>query len=158
MASHMKTEPDSGLTLKRLLLYALAYVLWLVNVVVCIVAVIQLRATTNVVLAALGGNRYSVSLVNQVIVLVAGLAAFIYVVFLEGYYRESIAPAAGTLPTSADAARQAPGSWRGRLSRWLAGAGLPVLLRRFALTTAIPLGIFLLSYVLLEVSLCLVAV
>ena len=153
MASHMKTEPDSGLTLKRILLYTLAYLLWLVNMVVCVAAIIQLRATVNVLWAALGGNRYSLSLVSQFILLVGGLVAFVYVVFLEGYYRAGVASGATMSQASNDASRQAPASWQGWLSRSLAGAELPILLRRFALTTAIPLGVAALSLALLEVAL-----
>jgi hypothetical protein len=148
----MKTESSSQSTLKRILLYVLAYLLWLVSIAVCIVAVIQLRSAVNVLWPALGGNRYSLSLVNQLVLLLGGLAAFIYVVFLEGYYRESVTHKAPRT-SSADASLQAPASWQSRLSRRLTGAGLYVLLRRFVLATAIPLAVLALSFVLLEVAL-----
>lgn len=60
----MKTNPAPPLTLKDILLYVLAYLLWLVNVVVCVAAVIQFRSTVNVLWVALGGDRYSLGLVS----------------------------------------------------------------------------------------------
>ena len=63
----MKTNTTSPLALKDILLYVLAYLLWLVNVVVCVAAVIQFRATVNVLWVALEGDRYSLGLVNQLI-------------------------------------------------------------------------------------------
>ena len=152
MASHMKTEPDSGLTLKRILLYTLAYLLWLVNMVVCVAAIIQLRATVNVLWVALGGDSYSLGLANQLILLLGGLAGFIYVVFLEGYYRDAVARAASPKAGST-VSLPAPASPQGRLARWLTRVGLDVLLQRFAITTATPLGVFALSFALLEVAL-----
>jgi hypothetical protein len=143
----MQVEP-----VKRILLYALAYLLWLVNMAVCIAAIIQVRSTVNVLWVAMGGNRYSLGLVNQAILLVGGFAVFVYVVFLEGYYRESIARIAPAR-ASGDASLPAQAARQGRLARWLAGAGLNVLLRRFVVTTAIPLGVLVLSLALLEVVL-----
>jgi hypothetical protein len=86
----MKTEPASARTLKHTLLYVLAYLLWLVSSAACVVAVLQLRAAVNALWVALGGNRYSLGLANQVSLLLAGFAAFVYVIFLEGYYREAV--------------------------------------------------------------------
>ena len=148
----MKTELAPPQTLRRILLYALAYVLWLVNMAVCIAAIIQLRSTVNVLWVMLGGGRYSLGLANQLILFLGGLAGFMYVVFLESYYREGIArrvpPEAGS-----DVSVQAPASRQGWLSRWLTRAGMDVLLRRFAITSAIPLGVLALSLALLEVAL-----
>jgi hypothetical protein len=143
-------------SLHSILPYVVLYLLWLANFAVCVVAVIQLRAAVNVLLAVLGRDQYSLSLVGQLIVFVGGLAAFIYVVFLESYYRDSLAEKVTTGRQSAAASWPEAASWRGRLARWLAGAGLLVLLRRFALTTAIPLVILILSQVLLEIALRLV--
>jgi hypothetical protein len=67
-----------------------AYLLWLVSSAACLVAVIQLRAAVNVLGVALGGNRYALGLANQATLLLSGLAAFVYVIFLEHYYRESV--------------------------------------------------------------------
>ncbi len=149
----MSVKPASAPTLKRTLLYVLAYLLWLVNIAVCVVAVIQLRSTANVLWVALGGNRYSLGLVNQLSLLLSSLAAFIYVVFLESYYRESgkhrapLPEASSAVPTQVQTLRPS------RLSRWLNYLGLDVLLRRFAITIAIPLGVFVLSLAMLEVAL-----
>jgi hypothetical protein len=85
----MKTEPTSAPAPRRALRQALAYLLWLVSVAACVAAVLQLRSAVNALWAALGGNRYSLGLANQVSLLLAGFAAFVYVIFLEGYYREA---------------------------------------------------------------------
>ncbi len=82
----------------------LAYLLWLVSCATCVVGVIQLRAAIAALWAAFGGNHYTVDLVSQVSLL-------------------------------------------------LAGTGPVVLLRRFAITIAMPLGVIALSLVLLEVGL-----
>lgn len=108
-------------TPKDILLYILAYLLWLVSIAACVVAVMQLQTAANALGAALGSNRYTLRLVNQVCLLLGGLAAFAYAVFLEGYYREGVQ--------------------RG------------ILLRRFARTITIPLGVIGLSLVLVEVAL-----
>ena len=66
----------------------LAYLAWLVSIAACVAALLQFQSTANVLGAVLGANRYVLRLLNQVALLLGGLAAFIYVVFLEGYYRE----------------------------------------------------------------------
>jgi hypothetical protein len=149
----MRTELAPRLTIKDILLYLLSYLLWLVSIAVCVVAVIQLRSTANVLWAALGGDRYSLGLVNQVSLLLGGFAAFFYVLFLEGYYRESITHRARQPEASSAVPTQRPALPPSRLSRWLTRVGLDVLLRRFAITIAIPLGVFVLSLLLLEVAL-----
>ncbi len=148
----MKTESiPAPNPIKRMLAYVLAYLLWLVNVAACIVAVIQLRAAINVLWPALGGDRYDLSLINQLVLLVGGLAAFIYIIFLEGHYREAVAqrvePRPGQAPPSV-----AAGTGEGGFSAWLAQAGLDLLLRRFAVSTAILVAIIILSFVLMEIG------
>ena len=69
----MKTQIASSPTPKNILLYGLGYLLWLVNSLVCVVAVIQLRSAVNVIWVALGGDRYTLSLVNQVCLLLGVL-------------------------------------------------------------------------------------
>ncbi len=118
----MKTDNPSPRTPKGILLHVLAYLLWLVSIAVCVAAVLQLRSTVNVLWVALGGDRYSLGLANQVTLLLGGLAAFVYVVFLEGYYREGVRRGAS-------------------------------LLRRFAITIAVPLGVIALCLALLEIAL-----
>ena len=148
----METNPAPPLTLKDILLYVLAYLLWLVSVIVCVAAVIQLRSTINVLWVALGGDRYSLGLVNQLSLLLGGLAAFIYVVFLESYYRQSITRGGQKPQAGNDAAAHTPAPPSGRISQWLDTAGLTVLLRRFMITTAIPLGLVVVSLVMIEVA------
>jgi len=149
----MKTELAPRLTIKDILLYLLSYLLWLVSVAVCVAAVIQLRSTVNVLWVALGGDRYSLGVANQVSLLLGGFAAFVYVVFLEGYYRESVKHRAPRPVASSAISAPEPILRPSRLWRWLNYLGLAVLLRRFAITVAIPLGVFLLSLALLEVAL-----
>jgi hypothetical protein len=148
----MKTNPAPPLTLRDILLYALAYLLWLVNVVVCVAAVIQFRSTVNVLWVVLGGDRYSLGLVNQLSLLLGGLAAFIYTVFLEGYYRQSIARKGQKPQAGGDAAAHTPAPPSGRISQWLSTVGLTGLLRRFAITTAVPLGLVVVSLVMTKVA------
>jgi hypothetical protein len=148
----VKTELGSPLTRKGILLYILAYVLWLVNIVVCVGVVIQFRATVNALWAALGGDRYTLSLVNQVCLLLSGFVAFVYVMFLESHYRESVTPRKRKPETSEDVSARASTS-PSRFARWLTDWGLGILLRRFAITTAIPLGMCLASLVALEIAL-----
>lgn len=85
----MSNDSRSTRTPRRALQSVLVYLLWLVSMVVCVAAVLQLRAAVNVLWVALGGNRYSLGLVNQVTLLLGGFVALIYVLFLEGYYRQA---------------------------------------------------------------------
>jgi len=149
----MKTNLAPPRTLKDILLYVLSYLFWLVNVVVCVAAVIQFRSTVNVLWVALIGDRYSLGLVNQLSLLLGGLAAFIYVVFLESYYRSSITSRGQKPQADGDAAAHAPAPPSGRISQGLDTAGLTVLLRRFMITTAIPLALVVVSLVIVEVVL-----
>jgi hypothetical protein len=150
----MRTNTASSRTPKDILLYVLAYLLWLVNVVVCIAAVIQIRSVANVLWVALGYNRWTLGLISQLSVLLGGLAACIYVVFLESYYRRSIGrrvqkPASGDRPLQAQISHQG----RIRIAQWSADPRLAVLLRRFGVTTAIPLGLVVASLVVTEIAL-----
>jgi len=138
------TSPTAS---RNAVLYVLAYLLWLVSIAACIAAVIQLRSTANVLCVALGGNRYSVSLVNQVSLLVGGLIAFTYVVFLESYYRQSVTYG----EKSQQGSEPAPSS--GRIAQWRNTTGLAILLKRFATTIAIPVGLYLMLLGMLEISL-----
>lgn len=128
---------------KELLLQALAYLLWLVSIGACAFAFIQLSTAITVLWAMFSDNPYAVRLVGQVSLLVGGLIAFTYGVFLHGYYLGNV---------KRQSATQTPMRRRGRISQWLTGAGLAVLLRRFAVTVAVPLGVIALSLALIEVA------
>ncbi len=147
----MKTNTASPLALKDILLYVLAYLLWLVNIVVCVAAVIQFRSAATILWIALGYDHWALGLVGQIIVLLGGLAACIYVVFLESYYRRSITHGAQK-PEGGDVAMQTQGSQSGHIAQGLTDPRLAVLLRRFAVTTAIPLGLVVASLVITEVA------
>ena len=147
----MKTNTASQLALKDILLYVLAYLLWLVNIVVCIVAVIQLRSAATILWIALGYDHWKLGLVGQLGLLLGGLAACVYVVFLESYYRRSVTHGVQE-PEGGDVSMPAQGSHQGRIARWSIDPRLAVLLRRFILTTAIPLGLVAASLVITEVA------
>ena len=149
----MKTNTASPLASKGILLHVLAYLLWLVSVIVCVAAVVQLRSTVNVLWVALGGDHYSLGLVNQLSLILGGLAAFIYILFLENYYRSSITRRGQKLQAGDDAAAHTPAPSPGRISQWLNTEGLAVLLRRFAITIAVPLGLCVACLGMLEVTL-----
>jgi hypothetical protein len=147
----MKINTASPLALKDKLLYVLAYLLWLVNIVACIVAAIQLRSAATILWIALGLDYWKLGLVAQLVLLLGGLAALIYVMFLESYYRRSVAlkvrkPEGGDVSAQAQVSHQGPSAQRATDPR------LATLLRRFAVTTAIPVGLVAASLVITEVA------
>ncbi len=135
----MRTKFVSLQDLKDFLRYGFAYLLWLANIGVCVAAVFQLRSTTNAIWLLLGGDQYSLGLVTQLSTVLGGMAAFVYAMSLESSYRESISP-------------RAPDLLQRRPARWLTRVGLDVLLRRFVITTAIPLGLFVAFLILYELA------
>ncbi len=134
-----KIERMTRTTLHDVLLYLLAYALVLVTAAVSLVAVLEFRSTLNVLWAVMGRSRYTLGLADQLALLVGGLAAFIYIVFLETYYRHGVAQPAGKAVRKPETERVAQG--------WV-DAGLDVLLRRFAWTVAIPAGVLIASLAL----------
>jgi hypothetical protein len=139
-------------TLQGTLLYVLAYLLWLVNVVICIVAVVEFRSAINVLWVMTGHSRYTLGLANQLSLLLGGFAAFVYVVFLESYYRQSVMHRDLRPEAGSDVSTQVQASPQSRISQWLTRSGFLVLLRRFAITIAIPLGWLVVSLVMTEVA------
>ena len=133
---------------KNIVRYGLAYLLWFVNIGVCVVVLIQMLSTLNVFWVALGGDRYALGVVNQVCLLAGAFIAFAYIVILENRYRESVrsqAPLATTLTTPTGCAHL------------LTNFQLGLLLRRFAITTAIPIFILLTSLAMLEIAIRILA-
>jgi len=139
-------------TLQGTLLYVLAYLLWLVNVVICIVAVIEFRSAINVLWVMTGQNRYTLGLANQLSLLLGGFAAFVYVVFLESYYRHSVMHRDLRPDHGSDVSTQVQASPQSRMWLWLTRSGFLVLLKRFAITISIPLGLLVVSLVMTEVA------
>ena len=129
-------------TLQDILLYVLAYLLWLINIVVCIVVVIEFRSTINVLWVMAGHSRWTLGLADQLSVLLGGLVAFVYIVFLESYYRRSVTQQSKKPETVNDVSSPS------RVSHRLDNLGLYVLLRRFAWTIAIPIGLLVASLVM----------
>jgi hypothetical protein len=148
----MKLNAAFPLALKNILLYVLAYLLWLVNVAVCIVAVIQVRSVVNVLWVALEYNRWTLGVVSQTSVLLGGLAACIYIVFLESYYRRSVALRVRR-SEGGDVSAQAQISQQGPIAQRATDPRLALLLRRFAVTTVIPVGLVAASLVITEIAL-----
>jgi hypothetical protein len=147
----MKIDTASPPALKDKLLYVLAYLLWLVNIVVCVAAVIQLRSAATILWIALGLDHWKLGLIGQLVLLLGGLAALVYVMFLESYYRRSVAfrvrrPEGGDVSAQAQISHQGPSAQRATDPR------LALLLRRFAATTAIPVGLVAASLVITEVA------
>jgi hypothetical protein len=137
--------------LQTILLEGLAYLLWLVNILVCVSAVIEIASMANALWVMFGGDRYSLSLVNQVCLLLGGLSAFIYVMVLNSYYREGTKQV--RRPERNSPALRAPVLPPSRLGGWSFDPRVTNLLRRFAITTAIPLGMFILLWAAVQVAL-----
>lgn len=147
----MKTNTVFSPDLVDILLEGFAYLLWLVNTLVCVVVVLQMQSMVNALWVVIGGDRYSLSLVNQVFLLLGGFITFVYVMILLGGYRESAKRV--RRPVKDGAALRAPDLRHGRLAGWLADSRVIALLRRFAVATAIPIGVFILSLLVAQVAL-----
>ena len=130
-----------------MLLFILTYLLWPVTFVACIVAIVELLSTINVLWGMTGHSRWTLGLAEQLCVLLGGLIAFVYVLFLESYYRCSIMPQSPR-PKTGDSL-----SPQDQVSGRLNNQRLHVLLRRFAWTVAIPVGLLAASLVIREAAL-----
>lgn len=143
----------SNLTKRDIFNYLLAYILWFIMMGVGWLAVSQTRMMLNVLWPVLGGNRWVLRAVDRwgmVILVMAWLGA---VVTLENYYRGAISQtrlrreraAVGGSPlprtTSTNPVIQC-------LARW----ELDLLARRFAITIAIPIGLFLVTYTIKQLA------
>lgn len=137
----------SASTVKNMLLYGLAYLLWFVCIIVSIVALFQILSTINVFWVTFGGDRYSLGLVNQACLLLGGLITFAYVILLENRYRESIARQVEKTSSLAQS----------RLLQKLTDWKLDVLLKQFVITTAIPIAVVVVSLLALEIALRILA-
>jgi len=147
VAVSTKVDRVSRTTLKDILLFVLAYLLWLASIVACIVAVVEFRSTINALWLVTGHSRWTLGLVDQLSVLLGGLVAFVYVLFLESYYRRSVEQR--SLKTEAGNDVSPPSQVSGRLN----DQRLCVLLRRFAWTIAIPIGLSVVSLVMRQAAL-----
>ena len=127
-----KTNFDRASSPKDILLYTAAYLLWFVNILVCTEAVIQTLSLVDLLWVVFKGDRYVLSTVNPVTLLAGGLIALIYVISLEHTYRSCVDHEDESVPTRA--------------------LRLRVLLRYFARTTAIPLGVIIVIFVVLAVA------
>ncbi len=141
----MKTDQANQTSVREIVVYALAYALWLITMVMSIVAVLQIRVAVSALSVLNGADQYTVPLVDQACLLLLGLAAFIYVIWLEHYYREAV-----ILRTKPKLTDKVPPLPKGGILQGLGERGLDLLSRRFAFTFALPLGLFLLSLVAYE--------
>ncbi len=144
----MKTDNVTRSTVREIAAYVLTYALWLITIIMSVLAVLEIRQAVNAIWVIMGVDSYSIALVNQVCLLLCGFAAFIYVMWLEHDYREGVRLRLS--PRLDDKARSLPPS--GILQR-LAELGLDLMLRRFAITFAIPLCLYLLSLAVYEITL-----
>jgi hypothetical protein len=147
VAVSTKVDRVSRTTLKDILLFVLAYLLWLASIVACSVAVVEFRSTINVLWLMTGHSRWTLGLVDQLSVLSGGLVAFVYVVFLESYYRRGVTQQSKKPETGNDVSSPS------RVSQRLNNLALYVLLRRFAWTMAIPIGLLVASLAMRQVAL-----
>ena len=129
------------------LLFVLAYLLWLVSIAACMVAVIEFRSAINVLWVMTGHSRWTVGLADQLSLLLGGLVAFVYVLFLESYYRRSIVPHSQRPETGNGVSPSSQVS--GRLNK----QRLCVLSRRFAWTIAVPISLSVVSLVMRQAAL-----
>ena len=90
---------------------------------------------------ALGGDRYVLMAVNQVCVLLGGFIAFCYVMLMESYLRESNGQSIAFTSHKNGLAQ--------RLTNW----GVALLFKRFAIATAIPLGVLVICLVVMQIAL-----
>ena len=141
----MKTKIAISPDVQDLLLEGLAYLLWLINLLVCVAAVLQIGSMVNALWIMFGGDRYSLSLVNQVWFLLGGFTAFVYVMVLYGAYREGVKRV--RWPED-----KPPVLDRGGLAGWLTDSRVIALLRRFAVTTAIPIGAFIVCRIAIQIA------
>ena len=147
----MKTKIVISPDLEDILLEGLAYLLWLVNILVCVAAVVQIASIVNALWIVFGGDRYTLTLVNQVCWLLGGFIAFVYVMVQYGVYRESTKRVRRSVKEGS--ALRAPVLPQGLLAGWLTDSRVATLLRRFAITTVIPLGLAIFSRIAARVAL-----
>ena len=146
----MKTKVALSSDLKAVFFEGLAYLLWLVNILVCVAALIQISSMVNALWVMFGGDRYSLALVNQVCMLLGGLGVFVYVMILQGYYHESVKQ--DRRQEVNGPAGRAPVLSSSRSAAWSMHPQVITLLRRFAITTAIPIGMLVLSIALFQLA------
>ncbi len=144
----MTIDTTPRLSWREIAAYVLAYALWLITVLMCVQAILQIRLSVSAVWVVGGADRYRVALVDQSSLLLVGFAAFMYLVWVEHYYREGV-----MLRISPKLSDKVPMLPQGRVAGKLAGLGLDLVLRRFAFTFAIPLGLDLLALVVWHVAL-----
>jgi hypothetical protein len=123
--------------------YTLAYLLWLLTLCMCIRAVLEIQVTANAVWVAIKGDPYSLGLINQLSVILGGLVALIYLFALEEDYRNAVTLRRTAKPENFP---------KGKIVNQLANLGIDILLRRFVIAIAIPLGLFLFCLAAVEIA------
>ncbi len=136
----MRTESGTRSSWHDVTAYVLVYILWIITMLVSLQAVLEIRVAVSALWVLGGGNRYAVAVVNQVCLLLVGFIAFVYVIWTERYFRRGV-----TLRLHPVLSDKVPPLPEGRVMRELAVWGVDLLLRRFALTFAVPLVLYLLS-------------
>ncbi len=137
----MKSDSLPSTKRKNVLLSAIVYLLWFIVALISVAVVVQFQSTVVALWIGFGGDRYTLSFLNQVCILVGGLGAFIYVVFIEGYLRASISQS------------KKPVAHQNLLVRRLTNWGIYFLLKRFIIAIAIPSSLIVICFVVLEIGL-----
>ncbi len=143
----MKLDNAARPGVQDFILHALAYLLWFATILMSVLSALELRMAISAVCVAAGADRYTASFIDQVSLLLAGFAAFVYVMCLEPYYREGI-----TLRLHPAPYAKAPPIPQARGLHRLAGWGLDLLLGRFAVTFGIALCLLLLSLAVYNIA------
>ncbi len=143
----MRKDNVTRPSLRSLILHAIAYALWVATILMSLAALLQVLVLVSAVWVAAGGDRYTASAINQVCILLGGLAAFVYVMWLEDYYGGAV-----RLRVHPKVGDKVPPLPQGGVLHWLGERDMDILVRRFALSFAIPLALFLLSFVAYSTS------
>ena len=146
--------PGLRLTAKDVLGYLLAYACWLVAAALSVLTMLQIRNALNTVLPALGANRWIVRTADRFSLLLLGLVALSYLIFLEHFYRSNIDIARNRRAKALlHPPPQMQDSRGNRVTKLLRREGLDVLGRRLVPTMAVPLALYAMGYLIQQLSL-----
>ncbi len=137
----------SKISVRDILRYVLAYVLWVITMAVGMLGILQLRNAINILWPALGGSRWTLRAVDRFGFVLLSLGWLIFAILTEYHYRTSVNATRRRRTTTV------PVGGGGRLRR----LGLDLLLPRFARDMILPVGVLVLAYVTQKVAFALLA-
>lgn len=135
----------SKISVRDILRYLLAYLLWVITMAVGMLGILQLRNALNVLWPALGGSRWTLRAVDRFGFVILSLGWLIFAILTEYHYRTSVNATRKRRATAATTG--------GRLQRM----GLDLLLPRFARDMILPIAVLVLAYVTQQVAFALLA-